>query len=158
VQLPDYIEPFIGWKGLLANPDNGQLCSPRGHHWPTGEAFVARCDLAGSHEPPHPKCSCGIYAVETLATLIRKGYSWSEQGFLDPRKPDSQLWVVAEVKLWGEVRPGAIGFRTHKAYPAMVYVPAHRWRIGQRVADLYDCRLGYYEPFSGETMLTNYNA
>jgi hypothetical protein len=142
MQTPDYIEAFIGWKGLLADQD-GRLFSPRGDEWPAGEPFVAACDRNEEHTPPHPRCSCGIYATDTFETLRDNGYHWQEP---DP----GEQWVICEVSLWGDLRKGAIGYRTHLAYPKTVYVPAHMFATGSAVRDRYGIPMRFIDRFTGE--------
>ena len=62
------------------------------------------------------------------------------------------VWVVAEVKLWGEVRRGAIGYRAQYAYPKTVYVPGHKWELGRLISELYGCRLRFIDRFTGEVI------
>ena len=141
---PDYIEPFIGWKGLLADSD-GRLYSPAVHtEWPAREPLVAKCDRSDSHMPPHPQCSCGVYALDTFETLRRHGYNWQEAA--EP----GERWVIVEVNLWGEVRKGQVGFRTHLAYPKTVYVPAHIYAIGNAIRLRYGVPLRFIDRFTGE--------
>jgi hypothetical protein len=141
---PDYSCPFVGWKGLLADGD-GRLYSPAIHtEWPAGEALTAKCNLGKAHTPPHPKCSCGVYAVDTFESLRQHGYSWQEA-----RQP-GQRWVIVEVNLWGNVRKGQIGLRTHLAYPKTVYVPAYLYAIGNAVRLRYGIPLRFIDRFTGE--------
>jgi hypothetical protein len=140
---PDYLEPFIGWKGLIANPSTGMLCSPRGDHWPPRERFGAECDRG--HVPPSANCSCGVYAVKTFEELRGNGYNWEEVP-LD----ENGVWVVAQIKLWGQVRRGRIGYRAQYAYPQKVYVPAHKLTLGRTIKQRYGCAIGVIDRFTGE--------
>jgi hypothetical protein len=139
-------EPFVGWKGLLARPDGG-LCSPSFEaDWPAREAMVAQCD----RKTPFARCSCGIYAVKTFEDLKRNSYNWNDLSVTHPS--DELVWVVAEVKLWGEVRRGAIGYRAQYAYPKTIYVPGQKWHLGRRICDLYGCNLKFIDRFTGEVI------
>jgi hypothetical protein len=144
---PDYIEPFLGWKGLLASAD-GRLFSPQWRdEWPAGEAFVATC-ANKKHKPPVASCGCGIYAVDAFEALRAHDYHWEKEG--DDEALGHYVWVIAEINLWGEVRKGQIGFRASKAYPKKVYVPAIKHTLGLAVKERYGCQLGYINRFTGE--------
>lgn len=140
-KAPDLIEPFVGWKGLQAN-DEGGLWSPSNDTpWPEGEPLAAVC-MRAKHAPPAASCTCGIYAVKTFDDLLDKGYNWG-------RAEGGRLWVVAEVNLWGRVRPGRIGYRAQLAYPKRVYVPAHRLPLGALIRARYAVPLGAIDRFTG---------
>jgi hypothetical protein len=145
--------PFVGWKGLLAHPD-GRLCSPRfAVDWPPRQPLVAECD----RETPFARCTCGIYATKTFEDLKANSYNFDATvGFRShsPRMSpsDELVWVVAEVKLWGEVRRGTIGYRAQKAYPKTVCVPGHKWELGRLISRLYDCNLRFIDRFTGEVI------
>jgi hypothetical protein len=125
-KAPDYTQAFRGWKGCVADRE-GRLFSPaRRVEWPAGEPLVAECDLAASHVPPHPRCSCGIYAASTLEALRAAGYNWSDHDH-------DEQWVIVEVNLWGELllRPRLpLGSRergpSEVRHPDAVYRPLHR--------------------------------
>jgi hypothetical protein len=142
-------EPFVGWKGLLARPD-GRLCSPsRETDWPPRKALVAECD----RKTPFARCTCGIYATKTFDDLKRNAYNWGDTS--SPLRGGSSgglVWVVAEVKLWGEVRRGTIGYRARYAYPETIYVPGHKWQLGRLISELYGCRLQFIDRFTGEVI------
>jgi hypothetical protein len=141
------LSPFVGWKGLLAHPD-GRLASPsREADWPPREPLVAECD----RKVPFARCMCGIYATKTFEDLKGNGYNWSDTTFYRST-PEDLVWVVAEVKLWGEVRKATIGYRAQYAHPAKVYVPGQRWQLGRRIRDLYGCKLGFINRFTGEVI------
>jgi hypothetical protein len=109
--------------------------------WPVGEPLVAVCDLGANHVPPHPKCSCGVYALDTFETLKVNGYNWADHD-------EAEHWLIAEVNLWGGLRKGQVGYRTHKAYPKTVYVPAYLWAIGNAVRQRY-VPMRFIDRFSG---------
>jgi hypothetical protein len=146
--------PFVGWKGLVARPD-GRLSSPsREAEWPPRKPLVAECD-----RDPHSafaRCSCGIYATKSFEDLKKNSYNWNDTSI--PWLPawtsptEELVWVVAEVKLWGEIRRGTIGYRAQYAYPKTVYVPGHKWELGRRICDLYGCRLRFIDRFTGEVI------
>lgn len=137
---PDFIEPFVGWKGLLAD-DAGGLWSPSLETaWPAGEPLVATCPHS-KHTPPVASCSCGIYAVKSFEDLREHRYNW--------QATDGRIWVVAEVSLWGRLRPGQIGYRAQFAYPKTVYVPAHKLRLGARIRERYGTPSRLIDRFTG---------
>lgn len=147
---PDFIAPFVGWKGLHAN-QSGQLFSPQNRDdalWPPGAAFEARCSAHPEHQPPDPRCSCGVYAVKSFEALERAGYNWAAE-YHDADRGDC-LAVVAEIKLWGRIRRGTIGYKGEFAYPLRVYVPAWRLALGGVIRRRYGCALGIIDRFSGQ--------
>ena len=141
---PDFIEPFVGWKGLRAD-DEGNLWSPSLETlWPTGEPLMATC-TRNEHTPPITSCSCGIYAVNSFEDLRERRYNWGEAA-------DGRIWVVAEVSLWGRLRPGQIGYRAQFAYPETVYVPGHKLRLGARIGERYGVPIRVIDRFTGRRM------
>jgi hypothetical protein len=135
VRAPDYARPFVGWKGLIAHPD-GSLWSPSfPTQWPAGEPLVAENYETG-------KTGAGIYFLKTLEALLEHGYNWQEGDTED-------VWVIAEVSLWGRVTVGAIGYKAERAYPKKIYVPGTRLRVGRLAADRYGCDLGLIDRFTG---------
>lgn len=146
VDVPDFIEALVGWKGLHAD-ERGQLHSPSEvTRWPAGARLEAECKRR-DHTPPGEHCGCGIYAVNSFDALKAAGYNWqaeyTDHGLL-------YVAVIAEVSLWGRVVPGLIGFRAQYAYPQKVYVPAWRWQLGNVIKRRYDCELGFIDRFTGE--------
>ena len=141
---PDYLAPFIGWKGLVVKPDTGALLSPaRRVEWPARERFEATCSKG--HATPSARCTCGVYAVRSFEELAKAHYNWDE--FL----PDAdEVWVVAEIKLWGQIRKGAIGYRAQFGYPKRVYVPGHKLALAQKIRQRYGCAIGVIDRFTGE--------
>lgn len=139
---PDFIEPFVGWKGLLADAE-GALWSPAlPTPWPEREVLVATCERK-THAPPASSCSCGIYAVKTFDDLQAAGYNWWQiEG--------GKLWVIAEISLWGRVRPGRIGYRAQLAYPKRVWVPGNKLPLGVRIRERYGVPIGVIDRFSGK--------
>lgn len=144
---PDFIEPFIGWKGLHAN-EEGLLWSPQQVTlWPAEERFEATCS-GGKHEPPHKSCGCGVYAVRSFAELKEEGYNWAEE-YTDEKRGRC-IAVVAEVSLYGRIFRATRGYRAQYAYPLKVYVPAHKLPLGAKIRRRYGCNLGYIDRFTGE--------
>jgi hypothetical protein len=142
--------PFIGWKGLLASPD-GRLRSPsRETDWPSRQPLVAECD----RDTSFARCTCGIYATKTFEDLKKNSYNWNDLSApgWSASRPSDDVWVVAEVKLWGEVRRGAIGYRAEYAYPKTIYVPGQKWQLGRRICSLYGCNLKFIDRFTGEVI------
>lgn len=150
---PDYIEPFVGWKGLIANPD-GSLHSPMGDaEWPAREAHVAACAAGNAHDPPAVDCHCGIYAVKSFEALREHGYNWHEVGYPGGdywREFPRGVWVNAEIRLWGNVRKGQIGWRAQFAYIESVHVPASKWKLGKTIGTRYRCKVNLIDRFTGE--------
>jgi len=143
---PDLIEPFLGWKGLLADEEGG-LWSPIvataaiDAPWPVGEPLLATCTQ--KHAPPAKGCGCGIYALKTFEELRDKRYNWGAT-------EDGKVWVVAEVALYGDVRRGHIGWRASKAAPQRVYVPAHQLPLGVLIKRRYGVSVGVIDRFTGK--------
>ncbi len=141
---PDYAEPFVGWKGLHAD-EAGGLWSPQMETpWPAGEPLVAMCTRS-EHTPPVTSCMCGIYAMNTFDDLLGAGYNWDEV-------TDGRIWVVAEISLYGAVRPGRIGYRAQFAYPETVYVPAHKLRLAAPIRERYGVPIRVIDRFTGRRM------
>jgi hypothetical protein len=95
--------------------------------------------------PAAAKCSCGIYAVKTFEELRGNHYNWEKL----PLDEDG-VWVVAEIKLWGQIRRGLIGYRAQYAYPQKVYVPAHKLTLARTIKQRYGCAIGVIDRFTGE--------
>ncbi len=147
---PDYLEPFIGWKGLHAN-QAGQLFSPQEREysdWPAGAPFEAHCARRLDHAPPVKGCSCGIYALTSFEELRAAGYNW-DVAYHSPERGNC-VAVIAEVSLWGRIRRGQIGCRAEFAYPQRVYVPATKLVLGRVIRDRYGCALGLIDRFTGK--------
>src|SRR5919204_3669994 len=88
VAIPDYVEPFEGWRVWRASSDGSQLrlrSVVQETVWPLREEFAAEClrrrilaRLRGRqrHEAPADACACGIYAT----SLDRLGSYLHERG------------------------------------------------------------------------------
>ena len=136
--VPDLIEPFVGWKGLLADA-RGVLFSPRGDEWPPNQPMVA-------DKKPSAGNGNGIYAVIDFESLKKNAYNWRAATEMPGEK---HVWVIAQVALWGDVRKGVIGYRAEFAYPNKVYVPAQQLLLGRVIRDRYGCALARIDRFTG---------
>ena len=154
-KTPDLIEPFVGWKGLLAD-SAGSLYSPAvTTPWPARKRLVAKCiavtrSSGSAHVPPLKSCSCGIYAVKTFEDLKEHGYNmWEAGAYRVSSKSGTQIWVVARVSLWGDVIEGQIGYRAQYAYPKKIYVPGSALKLGALIRERYGVQLGIIDRYTG---------
>lgn len=154
-KTPDLIEPFVGWKGLLAD-SAGSLYSPAvPTPWPARERLEAVCvsqlrkDHVRDHTPPVKSCSCGIYAVKTFEDLKEHGYNVWDEGAWRSRPEDPKVWVVVRVSLWGDVVEGGIGYRAQYAYPKKIYVPGDMLKLGALIRERYGVSLGIIDRYTG---------
>ena len=147
MKTPDLIDPFVGWKGLLAD-DAGSLFSPAvPTAWPARKRLVAECNVNKSHKPPVKSCGCGIYAVKSFDDLKENGYNiWEERAF----RGESGVWVVARIALWGEVVEGLIGYRAQYAYPKKIYVPADKLKLAALIRERYGVKVGIIDRYTGK--------
>jgi hypothetical protein len=149
---PDLIEPFTGWKGLLADEEGGLWSPSVSTFWPVGKPLVAKCEThrgrawANTHKPPVRNCGCGIYALKTYEGLKQHGYNWGLQ-------VNGMTWVLAEIALYGQVRVGGIGWRASHAAPQAVYVSAMSLPLGRLIAKRYGVDLGMIDRFTGKRKL-----
>lgn len=129
---PDYVDPTIGWRvwDVVADGSELRLASvgfrtiwePRER-----ETAVCRSSVAnrawlrlGAHDAPHPRCSCGVYAVRDpwhAAAYFARPFMWR---WAEVHR------VLGTVSLWGRVVEGSQGWRASYAYPAHIVVPATR--------------------------------
>ena len=123
--VPDYVEPFAGWRVWRVGGDGGLLRLLSVVHetvWPLREELRAEClrrrFLVGlrrgpPHEPPAEACTCGIYAtdLEGLGSYLTEG-----GGRGTP-------YVFGRVRLWGTVAECERGWRASRAYPAELFIP-----------------------------------
>ena len=148
-KAPDLIEPFVGWKGLLADPA-GSLFSPAVETpWPARKRLIAECRNNKRHKPPVKSCACGIYAVKTFDDLKEHRYNVDSQA-LWSIIGEEIVWVVARVALWGDVAEGAIGYRAQYAYPKKVYVPPNSLKLGALIRERYGVRVGIIDRYTGK--------
>jgi hypothetical protein len=115
-----HTEAIVGWRvwNLADDPTYGLLLIPAGsgggEAWWPGYPQKARCSLpwfmrlgkGGSHEAPDPRCTCGLYATQSLEVFERPRPAW-------PPPP-----VVGTVSMWGRVVEHRLGWRSQFAYPA----------------------------------------
>jgi hypothetical protein len=123
--VPDYHEPFLGWRVWLLQGEGTGLrvrSVVYDTHWPMRTALHALClqrfgQFSGPHAAPEANCRCGIYAASELEPLIPylKRRKWWRRNRLDR--------VFGLVYLWGEVLTCERGWRASDAYPARLYVP-----------------------------------
>lgn len=114
--VPDYISPIIGYRTWQW--DRLGLRSLNNERWVPGEALEAKCKPTSKpkrvaatlrhfwhdHNPPHERCTCGIYAAKNLQHLIDIRYIRDNE-------------VRGEVYLWGKVWDHSLGYRAQYAYP-----------------------------------------
>lgn len=118
--IPDYISPVVGYRVWQWN-DNG-LKSLNGEPWLPGRPLAAGCRAAApgqifgpaevvqaAQEPPHSKCTCGVYAAKNLQHLRQFGYEGRG--------------IHGEVYLWGTVVEHRLGWRAQFAYPKSLFLP-----------------------------------
>lgn len=158
-----YMEPFLGWKGLYADKD-AWLYSQHGlgtesgpERWPARERMEAVCSV--HPDPPQDGCMCGIYALKTFAQLQQQNYNFM-------RSPHEQVrpgmmfdvdvggvrmemtWVLVNVYIFGDVLPGAIGWKGQYGRIKKVWVPPQKWVLGKNIASRYNCKVGLIDRFS----------
>jgi hypothetical protein len=126
VAIPDYVEPFEGWRVWRASKDGSQLrlrSVVQETVWPPRAELAAEClrrrilpRVRGRrrHGAPAEVCACGIYAT----TLDRLG------SYLHARGDGRAHYVFGRVLLWGTVIECEQGWRGARAYPAEIIVPA----------------------------------
>lgn len=151
---PDLIEPFIGWKGLLADTEGGLWSPSVLTLWPVGEPLIATCQTGGRHEPPISSCHCGIYAVKTYEDLKSHHYHWGGPLNINTIGNDEgKVWVLAEIALYGRVTKARIGYKAARAAPQTIYVSGMHLRLGRLIQERYGVDLGMIDRFSGKRKL-----
>ena len=105
MNVPDYVVPIVGFR--FWQWDGSKLKSLNGESWYPRRPLTARCRL-NSHQPPHPDCRCGIYALKLDSAF---------------RMRAAPIFVAGEVYLWGTVVEHALGWRAQVAYPKSLVVP-----------------------------------
>jgi hypothetical protein len=110
---PDLFQSIVAWRAwVVEKVDPLRLHSFNGTVWQPYERMEAACRK--SHEPPGPRCSCGIYAARNKGHLVDMGYQLY--------RADTFV-VIGSVALWGGVIPGEQGWRAQCAYPRKLLVP-----------------------------------
>jgi hypothetical protein len=138
---PDYIEPFIGWRawGVAETASGIYLVSHGNTVWPRREPLIAACDRK-SHQPPHPDCSCGIYA---LAVEDFPYYDYDrESPFAYP--------VFGTIALYGVVVRGTRGYRAEKAWPTALFLAHRHYRLARPLREAYGVPVRLTNPFARE--------
>jgi hypothetical protein len=119
VSIPDYISPIVGCR--VWQWDTAGLKSLNGEPWSPGKPLAAGCKAAdcgivgraeavhSAHEPPHPDCTCGVYAAKNIEHLRKSGYE--------------RYGIHGEVFLWGTVVEHERGWRGQYAYPKSLFLP-----------------------------------
>jgi hypothetical protein len=133
MNVPDYVVPIVGYR--VWQWDGSKLKSLNGESWYPRRPLTARCRL-NCHQPPHPNCSCGIYAhkldfasrmpnLPWMPTLPRMGALRRMPVFRMLATPKMRFpdHVAGEVYLWGTVVEHALGWRAQVAYPKSLVVP-----------------------------------
>jgi hypothetical protein len=114
-----FVDAIVGWRAWhLRRTTEGPTLVPaatRRGEWPARRALVARCRKvapSGSslpsiaeHPSPDRSCTCGVYASDTLRSLVA------------PPRRFPPLPVLGTVSLWGRVIEHARGWRAEFAYP-----------------------------------------
>jgi hypothetical protein len=113
MSAPDYLSPIVGYRAWQW--DDAGLRSLNGESWRPGEPLEARCTVSEFaqcrrcrashclHDAPQLKCTCGIYASNSLEHLRWPGYGRS--------------LVYGQVQLWGTLVEHERGWRAQYAYP-----------------------------------------
>jgi len=131
MEVPDAIDPFVGWRAWnIISTNEGTFVGSinAGVLWPAGRKFEATCRYP--HEPPDPKCSCGVYAARTRKHLQKMSYHFFD---LD----EGRLVIIGEVYLWGGVVPGTQGWRAQFGYPKNFQVPYSLWKYATMLRQTY---------------------
>ena len=153
MQVPDTIEPAVGWRIWDVVELDGalRLCSLAFWSiWLPGHETTATCrrswiegpGVLAPHGAPAERCTCGIYGTRTASHMLAYARGVG-------RRADTVHRVVGRVSLWGRVVEADAGWRASHAYPASLYVPAARRRrlLGERPAlgvEQIAIRLGDY--------------
>lgn len=106
---------------------DGTITSAMGQfEWTKGGWTRATCTR--QHTAPSPKCTCGIYSVETWEQLHAMGYHFLDVSTGNPADPRF-VWVIAYLLLGGRIITSSNGvIRAARATPKKVYVPGQYWR------------------------------
>lgn len=147
MSTPDAFDT-TSWRGVTVSPD-GTITSAMGEFaWTKGDWTRATCTRG--HEAPAPKCTCGIYSVETWEQLHTMGYHFLDVSSSVPDDP-RLVWVIAHLVLGGRIITSSNGvIRAERATPKKVYVPGQHWRLLQPIRHAYGCEVGLIDRFTGK--------
>jgi hypothetical protein len=130
--VPDKVSPEIGWRVWVVY-SHTSLGRARLESltqrviWQPGVPATARCNTRLAdiwftsphfpHPAPHPRCSCGIFASDSIDWLFRRYNRHLTESLVSwaPR-------VLGKVQLWGKVVPGSCGWRAEFAYPVELFI------------------------------------
>lgn len=121
MNVPDYIEPVVGWRVWRVARDRERLVLLSGVFddlWEPGCEAVAFCKRGRRHRAPVKRCSCGVYALREPAGLARYLVGRDDR--------DVVHRVIGLVALWGRVVEADGGWRAERAYPTRIWVPLRR--------------------------------
>jgi hypothetical protein len=129
VNVPDSIEPVVGWRCWRVLDDRDGFVLASANHptrWPPGLALEAGCQ-EGDHAPPASGCGCGVYAARAPELVLRY-FSPAVTRAATIITPailgyDTVL-AVGLVSMWGKVVEADLGWRGRYAYPRELLVPA----------------------------------
>jgi hypothetical protein len=152
-EAADYAGTLEGWRLWVARrhvvryfDDKGARRKKRGPYllqsvtaqdfWRPLQKMVADCNQTPGYlfelthrdadrTLPDSACKCGIYAVESLETLMEAFQTSSK--LLFRLGMERHAAVVGKVKLWGKVVPGQWGWRAQYAYPSELFVVDTSW-------------------------------
>jgi hypothetical protein len=165
-KAPDYINRVAGVRMWRVAPNlwaqlGGLLWAPSVREpWPTGEEYIATCQMVPDHSPPAEGCACGVYAFYTPAFALGAGY------LPQPHFPNYNGLVAGVVGAAGEVELAEWGWRAARVSVEAIFtagapdddLPMPR----QIIADAYSAEVislggftaGEYEAFCEERGLT----
>ncbi len=114
---PDLIVPIKGFRLWRVVGDAlfslSTVGDPHLVYWQPGRPHAAICGLGQGHRPPHPSCTCGIYASRTAERVALDLVAHLRtQGI-----PVQSAFAIGPVKLWGRVCEHEHGWRAEYAYP-----------------------------------------
>ena len=112
--VPDSIDPIIAWRAwsfadLLGSLNNGTPVHP-------GVPQLAHCSVLRNHEVPAEDCTCGIYALQTLAAVVDRVRELYDAYIC----PVAGRVAIGQVYLWGKVVEYTEGWRAEYAYPKSI--------------------------------------
>lgn len=144
MNIPDLIEPLVGWRVWRVRPAGADLTlwslyAPK--EWPQHAATgMTPCDYSGATTPcPPEECddrhSCGLHASKTFDGAMRYLPDRLRRRRFTPIHvmPATQL-VYGQVAVWGEVEEAELSYRAQWAYPHRIIVPVGFMCAGQDAA------------------------